>query len=143
MNGDDLDSAGVHRIDHRVPDPPRTVRQILGEAVLIAPRLGVLLFRLLNDPRIPLRRKLVAGLAAAYFVSPLDLIPDFVPFVGSIDDLIFVGFAIHHLLEGVPEVVQRDYWEGSEDTLDIVRSLAAWGAEMVPKPLRGLLGSSR
>ncbi len=72
----------------------------------------------------------------------MDLVPDFVPFVGSIDDVIFVGFAVHHLLNGVPESVQQEYWDGSEDTLDVVRSLAAWGAEMIPKPLRRLFGAA-
>ncbi len=128
-----------HGIDDRIPEPPRTLPQLLTEAALIVPHLGVLLFRLLRDPRVPLRRKLVAGAAAAYFVAPIDVVPDFVPFVGGVDDLVFVGLAVHHLLQGVPEEVQRAYWEGSEDTFDVVKALAAWGAEMVPRALRRAL----
>jgi uncharacterized membrane protein YkvA (DUF1232 family) len=131
-----------HGIDPRVPDPPKSLPEILVDAALIVPHLGVLLFRLLRDPRVSRRRKLVAAAAAVYFASPIDVIPDFVPFVGSIDDLIFVGFAIHLLLRSVPEAVQRSYWEGNDDTLDVVRALSAWGAEMVPRPLRRLLGAS-
>ena len=129
----------IHGIDDRVPGPPRTLLELLAEGVLIVPHLGVLLFRLLRDPRIPRRRKWIAAAAGAYFASPIDLIPDFVPFVGSIDDLVFIGFAIHYLLDAAAEPVQRSYWEGSEDTFEIVRSLAAWGAEMVPQPVRRML----
>ena len=139
---DELPIFDGHGIDHRVPDPPKGLPEILADAVLIVPHLGVLLFRLLRDPRVARHRKLVAAAAAAYFVLPIDVIPDFVPFVGSVDDLIFAGFAVDLLLRSVPDVVQRSYWAGNEDTLDVVRAVSAWGAEMVPRPLRRLLDSS-
>lgn len=132
--------SGVHGIDDRIPGPPRSLSELMAEAALTVPHLVVLLYRLMRDPNVPGRRKFVAGLAAGYLVSPVDLIPDFVPFVSAIDDLIFVGFAVHHLLSSVPVEAQQAYWKGSEDALDVVRALAAWGAEMVPSRLRRALG---
>lgn len=130
---------GVHRIDTSDPVPVRSVPDLVREAILVLPQLTLLVARLLRDARVPLRRKLVAGAAAAYLIAPIDLIPDFVPVAGQVDDVIFAAFAINHLMNSVPSDVQAEYWAGSEDALDLVRSLVAWGAEMVPKPLRKLV----
>ncbi len=130
----------AHHIDERMPRPARTTKDLIAEALLLGPHLLLLMARLLRDPRVPRRRKVVAGLAAAYVASPIDLIPDFVPVVGQIDDVVFAAFAVNHLLNGVPPWVQHEYWAGSEDTLDLLRALTSWGAEMVPKSLRNLLG---
>ncbi len=138
---DSLRSVEGHGIDHRVPGPPRNVAQLLAEGVLLLPHLVILLVRLMRDPLVPRSRKMVVMFAIAYLASPIDLVPDFVPLVGSVDDLVFVGFAVNHLMNGAPDFVQRGYWEGSEDALDLVRALAEWGSEMVPRPLRRLLGA--
>jgi uncharacterized membrane protein YkvA (DUF1232 family) len=132
-------SPAGHHIDDRVPRPARTTKDLITEALLLGPNLLLLLVRLLRDPRVPRRRKIVAGLAVAYLASPIDLVPDFVPVVGQVDDVVFSAFAVNHLLNGVPDWVQREYWAGSEDTFDLLRALIAWGSEMVPKPLRRLL----
>jgi uncharacterized membrane protein YkvA (DUF1232 family) len=124
----------------RTPEPPRTVLQILRETALALPHLGILLTRLLRDPRVALRRKMLAAVAAAYVASPIDVIPDMVPLVGQLDDAIVVAFAIHHLLNAVPPAVRAEYWAGSEDALDLVQAVVAWGAELVPPSLRRLVG---
>lgn len=125
-----------HEIDTRSPRPPRGPNEILRELVLIVPHLALLLTRLLADPRVAFRRKLVAAAAVAYLVSPIDLIPDMIPVIGQADDVIFLAFAVHHLLEGVDAAVRDDYWHGSEDALDLVRALIGWGAEMMPPQFR-------
>ncbi len=132
----------THRIDHRVPPPPLSPGEVIKQALLTLPYFARLLYRLLRDPRVPRRRKLIAGAAAAYLAMPIDLIPDFVPVAGQVDDVIFAAFAIHHLLEGVPAEVHDEYWDGNEDTLDLLRSLVAWGAEMVPKQLRSWMAGA-
>lgn len=129
----------AHTIDTRVPQPPRTVLQVVREMVLVLPHLAVLLARLLRDPLVPRRRKMFVALAVAYVASPIDLVPDVLPVVGQLDDAIFVAFAVHHLLDGAPPAVRAEYWAGSEDALDLVAALLAWGAEMVPEPIRRLV----
>ena len=131
-----------HHIDARDPIPPRRPTKLLAEVALAVPHLMVLFIRLVRDPRVPRRRKLVAGVAGAYLLAPVDVIPDFIPVVGHIDDIVFAAFAIRLLLDSVPASVQEEYWEGSADVLDLVRALTAWGAEMVPKPLRRLIGGA-
>ena len=56
-----------------------------------APLYGRLFLELVRDERVPWSRKVLLGLAAAYVASPIDLIPDFIPVLGLLDDL------VHHL----------------------------------------------
>lgn len=116
--------------------PMRSRAEMLKEAALITPNLLRLLFGLLRDPRVPLRRKWVAVGIGAYVVSPLDIIPDVIPVVGKLDDLLLVVFAIYHLLEGASDDVLADHWAGSEDALDLVSGLIEFGAELLPEPVR-------
>ncbi len=79
------------------------------------------------------------GLVAAYLVSPIDLIPDAVPVLGGIDDLLIMAFAVDYLLEASPDEVIEEHWDGSEDGLEVVRGLAAWGVEMLPDRIKRLV----
>ena len=67
--------------------------------LLLLPNLAVLLGRLLRDPGVPRTAKVALGAIAAYLASPVDLIPDFMPFVGYLDDVILVAL----ILDGLPE----------------------------------------
>ena len=60
------------------------------------------------DPRTPLSAKIVAGLTIAYLLSPIDLIPDFIPVLGLLDDLIIVPLLIKTTLSLIPEYVIAD-----------------------------------
>jgi uncharacterized membrane protein YkvA (DUF1232 family) len=68
----------------------------------------VLATRLVRDPRVPRRRKLLLVALAAYLALPFDLIPDFVPVLGYLDDLIIVPLGIALLLRIVPPDVLAD-----------------------------------
>ena len=136
----DREGAPPHTIDTRPSEPARSPGQILSEVVLVLPHRALLLVRLLRDPQVPRRRKLLVGVAVAYVASPIDLIPDVAPVVGQFDDAIVVAFAIHHLMCAVPGEVRAGYWSGSEDALDLVEAVVAWGAEMVPPQVRRMIG---
>jgi uncharacterized membrane protein YkvA (DUF1232 family) len=58
----------------------------------------ILLRRLIRDPRVPRRRKLVLGAFVAYLVLPFDLVPDFIPIAGQVDDAIIVALALRLVL---------------------------------------------
>lgn len=73
-----------------------------------APLYGRLLVELCMDGRVPAGRKAVLGFAAAYVVSPIDLIPDFVPVISRLDDVAVVIVALDLFLEGVPRDVLLD-----------------------------------
>lgn len=61
-----------------------------------------------RDPRTPLRAKLVIAAVAAYAMSPIDLIPDFIPVLGYLDDLILVPAGVALAIRLVPDAVMRD-----------------------------------
>jgi len=129
-----------HPLDTAEAVPARTRQEILKEAALLLPNLVKLLYRLLRDKRVPLGRRLAMGGVAAYIVSPIDLIPDFVPVVGGVDDLLVVAFAIDYLLQASPDEVIDAHWDGTEDGLELVRGIAAWGVEMLPDRLQTFIG---
>lgn len=127
------------RIDDHPGPTPRTGSDLLKEALLALPHLTVLLYRLLRDPIVPARRKLVAGAVAAYVASPIDLVPDFIPVAGQVDDVLMVALALDHLIKGTPEEVVAAHWPGTEDALDLISGIVTWAAELVPAPLRRLI----
>jgi uncharacterized membrane protein YkvA (DUF1232 family) len=84
----------------------------------------LLLKDLAVDPRVPLRAKLLAGFAAAYLASPVDLVPDFVPVIGQLDDLGVVMVAVRRLLRQAGFAVIYELWRGSDEGLALVLTLA-------------------
>jgi uncharacterized membrane protein YkvA (DUF1232 family) len=67
-----------------------------------APAYGRLLFSLIGDERVPRSRKIMLALAAAYVVSPFDLVPDWLPLIGGLDDVLVVVVAVDTFLAGLP-----------------------------------------
>ena len=77
----------------------------LRERVRALKRETLTLYFAVRDPRTPLVAKLVAGLVVAYALSPIDLIPDFIPVLGYLDDLILVPLGIMLALRLIPAAV--------------------------------------
>ena len=128
------------RPDDDPVQPRRTPAELVRELILVAPNLVKLMYRLMRDPRLPRRRKLLMGFATMYALSPIDLIPDALfPVLGQVDDVLVVVFAINHLLAGAPEDVLREYWDGDPEALELVGALVAWISEFVPGPIRRAL----
>jgi uncharacterized membrane protein YkvA (DUF1232 family) len=127
-------------LDDGPPVPRRGRREILAEVARSAPNLVKLLYRLMRDPRVPLHRKMLVGGAGLYLVSPFDLVPEMLfPVLGQLDDLVLVVFSVHYLLRGADEDTVAEYWDGSQDALELVAALLEWGSELVPAPLRKAL----
>jgi uncharacterized membrane protein YkvA (DUF1232 family) len=116
------------------------LRRFVTDAATTIPNMVKLLYRLLRDPRVPRRTKLVVGAAVAYLVSPIDLIPEFVPVIGLADDLLLMAFAINHMVETAGEDVVLEHWDGSRDLLELVRSILEVASDFVPARLRRVIG---
>jgi uncharacterized membrane protein YkvA (DUF1232 family) len=78
------------------------------------PDCAALAGRLLRDPRVARRHKLALALLVAYLASPIDLVPDFIPVAGQLDDAILVWLVLRAIRrsEGGAELV-REHWPGS------------------------------
>ena len=84
----------------------------------------VLLFsRLLRDKRLPRRHKLLVAALIPYLAMPFDLIPDFIPVAGQLDDAVIVAFVLRRVTRKSPELV-REHWPGPPSSLGIILRLA-------------------
>lgn len=116
------------------------MRKLASDAVYLLPNLVKLLGRLVKDPRVPRRSKVVIGAALAYLVSPVDLIPEFIPVIGFADDVLLVSYAINHLITVAGEDVVLEHWDGPRDMLELVRSVLEVASDLVPPQLKRLIG---
>ena len=116
--------------DSLVPAGPRPTS--LKEYALLVPRLARLVWRLSRDPRVPPRTKATLFIIAGYLVSPIDVVPDFIPGIGQIDDLVILAFALDQMLNRVPEEVVLEHWDGDEDVLQVVRQILDISTAYVP-----------
>jgi uncharacterized membrane protein YkvA (DUF1232 family) len=87
------------------------------------PDCVVLFSRLLRDKRLPRRRKLLVGALIPYLAMPFDLIPDFVPVAGQLDDAVIVAFVLRRLVRTDPELV-REHWPGPPESLALILRVA-------------------
>ena len=84
----------------------------------------ILFKRLLADPDVPRGRKVLLALMVGYLAMPFDLIPDFIPVAGQLDDAILVGLVLRGMVRGGgPDLVRR-HWPGPEPSLRVVLRLA-------------------
>jgi uncharacterized membrane protein YkvA (DUF1232 family) len=94
------------------------------ELATLLPNL-VLLFRgLVADPRVPRSSKRWLWFALVWCVSPIDLIPEFIPIAGPLDDAIVAALVLRHVLRRTDRAVLADHWRGDPVTLDAIIRLA-------------------
>lgn len=115
------------------------LRRLARDTAFLLPNLVKLLARLVRDPRVPRRSKLVVGAAIAYVVSPIDLLPEFIPIVGLADDVLLAAYAVNHLVDVAGEDVVLEHWDGPKDLLELVRTVLDVATDFVPARLRRLL----
>lgn len=94
----------------------------------------VLVRGLLGDERVPRRHKLLLGALLGYLALPFDLVPDFIPVAGQLDDVLVAGWVLRRLVRGAGADVVRDHWRGPEQSLRVVLRLAGKSAAPVRDP---------
>ena len=97
------------------------------------------LWLLLKDSRTPWLAKLVAGLVVAYALTPIDLIPDFIPIIGLLDDLILIPLGVMLAIRLVPELLWQEMLQ-SADAQPLRLPRMVWGLVMVLLVWAVLLG---
>ena len=89
----------------------------------------VLVSRLLRDERVPRRRKLLLIGLVGYLALPFDLIPDFIPVAGHLDDAVVVALALRIFLRGGGPELVREHWPGPDSSLAIVLRLSGQASQ--------------
>jgi uncharacterized membrane protein YkvA (DUF1232 family) len=125
------------------PPPPRAeprtgAKRTVMSYVRQLPHYLRLLAGLITDPRVALLDKLLVGGAMAYIVMPLDLVPDFIPFFGEVDDLYLLIIALQRLISNAGRNVLLAHWRGDPaDLADLnLRQALTAAAFFLPKRIR-------
>ena len=90
----------------------------------------VLFRRLLADPRMPRRYRFVVIALLGYLALPFDVVPDFIPVAGQLDDAVVVALALRAILRGGGLEMIEQHWPGPRSSLSLILRLADRG----PKP---------
>lgn len=94
--------------------PPGAARDL----ATVLPACATTVRRLRADPRVPRRAKAAVAVAALWVLSPVDLIPEFLPVIGPIDDVVVVALALRYAARRVPREVLVDAWPADPRLLD-------------------------
>lgn len=129
------DQTASDRASARTAERPGTMsahrdgaKRTLLDTIKQLPHYLRLLGGLLLDRRVSLLDKALVAGAIAYIVSPLDLIPDFIPFLGQVDDVFLLMTAIERLVANAGEDVVYDHWRGDAGELEALDVRAVLGA---------------
>lgn len=94
--------------------PPGLAKDLAG----FLPACATTLRRLQKDPRVPTRAKVAVAVAAGWVISPIDLIPEFLPVIGPLDDIVVVVLALRYAAKQVPREAIEEAWPGERRLLD-------------------------
>ena len=102
----------------------RRSRSALVELVRVIPACLVLLRDVMRDPAVPKRAKIAPALVLVYLAIPIDVIPDFIPGLGHLDDALIVAWALRRLVASAGRERVAAHWKGEPDMLERVLRLA-------------------
>ena len=98
----------------------------------LVPNLLLLFKDLVKDPRVPRSAKIWLGVAAVWLASPIDLLPEFIPVLGPLDDAIVAAAVLRHLVKRAGPEVVYEHWRG--DPATIAKVLRIFGTADRPAP---------
>jgi len=100
--------------------------------ILAAPDLFHLLCKLTADSEIPSNKKLKLVAGIAYFISPIDLLPEaFLGPIGYLDDIAVTAYILNDLINEVDPQIVRNHWAGDSDILDLIKTILANADKMI------------
>ena len=117
----------------------RKMKSLMRDLLLFIPNLLRLLFALLRDPRVSSADKAILAGTIIYVIAPIDVIPDFIPFIGQIDDSYLVAISLLRLLNRANRNVVLEHWKGGYDIKELVTSISRVAQFFLPKRLKKVL----
>jgi uncharacterized membrane protein YkvA (DUF1232 family) len=113
------------------------------DLLLLLPRLARMVAALLADRAVPRGAKLALAALAVYLASPVDLLPDFIPLLGYVDDILLAAVVLDALFSAIDREVLLRVWPADPAKLDTVaataRRLSAW----VPRRIKDRIAGRR
>ncbi len=117
------------------------LRGRMNSFISFLPNMVKLLYGLLKDVRVPTAEKALFLAAIVYVISPIDLIPDFFPFIGQVDDIYVVALTLLRLVNRSDASVVREHWSGGGDIVALADMIAGIAPRFLPKRISRVLSS--
>src|SRR6476659_4645138 len=113
-----------------------SLRSRMKNLLLFVPNLVLLCGRLMVDPRVPTKERVLVAGAIIYAFMPFDLIPDMIPFVGQVDDAYLIALSLLRLATVTDPRVVRQHWRGGGDVVELIGATAMIASKLLPKKIR-------
>jgi uncharacterized membrane protein YkvA (DUF1232 family) len=107
--------------------------------LMFLPNMVILSVRLMVDSRVPRTERALFAAAVIYAVVPFDFIPDMLPFVGQVDDLLLISMTLLRLVDRTDDAVVREHWRGGGDIVQLAESVATVAPLLIPRPVSRVL----
>ena len=117
----------------------RKMKARMLDLLLFLPNLVRLLLSLLRDPMVSSADKAILAGTIIYVIAPIDVIPDFIPFIGLVDDSYLVAIAILRLLNRTDERVVMKHWHGEMNLKELVTGISHVAQYFLPKRIKSVL----
>ena len=112
------------------------------ELALLLPNLARLFHGLLRDERVPTGSKVLVVIGLAWFASPIDLIPEFIPVIGPLDDAVVGALILRHIVRTAGRAVVTEHWHGDPRVLALLFRAAGVADTQLIAPRAGDLRKS-
>lgn len=117
----------------------KQMKRKMRDLLLFLPNLVGLVLALLKDERVSQADKAILAGVILYVIVPVDIIPDFIPFIGQVDDSYLIALSILRLLNRAERRVVLEHWRGTYDIKKLVTSIASIAEYFLPKRLKNVL----
>lgn len=113
----DVYAEGRMIVQRKIPEKLKRYEDYL----FLVPDMIAFIYRLLRDKHVPLKTKVALGISLGYVTFPFDILPDNIPFIGSVDDLAVIFFALNRIINDVPVEVILENWQGKNHFIVVLK----------------------
>ncbi|MEQ8200906.1 MAG: DUF1232 domain-containing protein [Syntrophomonadaceae bacterium] len=113
-------------------DQDESMKEMARNALLLIPNFIKLLYRLVADKRVQASEKAILLGTVVYIISPLDFLPDAIPFLGQIDDILLVALVLKRFMNGVDRYILLSHWDGPADLLLAIERILEFTHHLLP-----------
>ena len=110
-------------------------KSLLKEAIILIPKLLRLFFKTMGDRRVSFNQKLLLFGTILYVISPLDLVPDFIPFSGQVDDILLLAVVVLKIMQQSGRSVFQDNWKEQQALSDLGRRILKLASSFLPSSI--------
>lgn len=107
--------------------------------LMFFPNMVILSVRLMVDSRVPRTERALFAAAVIYAIIPFDFIPDMLPFIGQVDDLLLISMTLLRLVDRTDDRVVREHWRGGGDIVQLAESVATVAPLLIPRKVSRVL----